>query len=121
MSVIPWKQWVWKTLDPVLGASRLHNPLQCFRSNVTDATRSNRYALNGLIHLKVLFLSDTNITGSGLAHLEQLKSLHWLDLEGSRIIDAELTHLQRVPALESLILFQYGDDRKAVAAALPPW
>ena len=62
------------------------------------------YHLRNALQLKKLYLSDTKVTGTGLAHLHALRNLTDLTLAGSPVTDAGLIHHQSLPNLQKLYL-----------------
>jgi len=65
----------------------------------------------GLTGLKVLHLSNTNITYKGLRHLKQLQSLNYLELSSGRLDDRALPHIAELTSLETLVFgFRVTDD-----------
>jgi hypothetical protein len=57
-----------------------------------------------LTELEALDLDDTQITDSGLSHLESLNKLEALNLVNTKITDAGLVHLKGLGNLENLLL-----------------
>jgi hypothetical protein len=78
--------------------------------------------LKALTKLRLLHLSETQITDVGLAHLKGLTKLEILYLTGTRITDDGLVHLTGLTNLKSLTLDYMGfADRglRNLRAALP--
>jgi hypothetical protein len=55
-----------------------------------------------------LQLSGTSITDVGLARLQGLNRLHWLNISLTSITDAGLAQLRRLPSLQSIDLWRTG-------------
>jgi hypothetical protein len=76
-----------------------------------------------LTRVKYLILSNTEVNGDVLRQICDLSQLEGLNLEGARIADADLSHLQRLNKLDSLWLvktpigdagLQYLEDASAL-------
>jgi len=52
----------------------------------------------------LVLLDATQITDTGLVHLEGMTGLSYLNLSGTRITDAGLTHLKGMTSLSNLVL-----------------
>jgi hypothetical protein len=57
-----------------------------------------------LPHLENLNLANTNITGSGLVHLEGLKNLRYLSLWNTPVDDVELESIKGLTKMYALVL-----------------
>lgn len=76
----------------------------------------------GLACLRELDLANTRVTDAGLRHLEKVPSLETLDLTGTQVTDAGLRQLARLPGLRYLDLCQTRVTSEGVArlqVALP--
>ena len=69
-------------------------------TRMTDASVKDIAARFG--RLDSLWLSNTRVTDTGVAHLVKLKRLSILDLDGTRITDASVAHLARLKRLRTL-------------------
>jgi hypothetical protein len=79
-----------------------YSPLILVSGGITDAGLKH---LEGLRQLKVLHLDgDTGITDAGLQYLEGLTELQGLDLENTGISDTGLQRLEGLPQLQGLDL-----------------
>jgi Leucine-rich repeat (LRR) protein len=71
---------------------------------------ANTKITDGLAHvqeltkLEWLDMAGTGVTGAGLAHLQGLTNLQWLSLAGTRVTDSGLVHLARLARLQALNL-----------------
>lgn len=74
-------------------------------AKITDAGTES---IEGLIHLRLLELTETSITDTQLAHLKKLRQLEVLWLEGTHITDEGLTYLKGFDRLVSLSLARTG-------------
>lgn len=121
-------RWTWDELERRNVRGReyalCNKPIRAMTPEpITDATLSDFWAAatcgdlelsdtqitdSGLLHLEKLTelwylgLSRTRVTDAGLAHVASLHQLHALDLDGCRISDAGLVHLKELKQLEQL-------------------
>jgi len=73
-------------------------------SKYRDADDSVLEDVSSLADLQLLGLAGTQMLGTGLKHLVQLRNLKWLGLASTHVGDNELACLAESPALESLSL-----------------
>jgi Leucine-rich repeat (LRR) protein len=66
--------------------------------------------------LRELYLQQTQIDGSGLVHLSELKNLRLLDLSKSKVNDGQLLHVLQLPVLEDLFLYETKVSKEVVEA-----
>ena len=66
---------------------------------VTDADLEN---LEGLEHLRVVYLRNAAVTGTGFVHLAGLPGLNEVNAEGSKLTDVGLQHLKALTKLRWL-------------------
>ena len=74
-------------------------PLDPPRAQMTDAGLAH---LQGLSRLAYLDLSETQVSDTGLEHLKALSPLWGLDLSNTQVTDAGLVHLNRLSQLQYL-------------------
>ena len=82
--------------------------LQTLYLSSTQVTDAGLAHLQDLTGLQKLYLGDTHVTDAGLAHLHGLTRLQWLSLWNTKVTDAGLAHLQGLTWLQWLDL---GDTR----------
>lgn len=70
----------------------------------TDVTDTELAHLQELRQLQALWLANTKVTDVGLAHLQELSELATLGLGNTRVTDAGLVYLQRLRQLKNLDL-----------------
>ena len=104
-----WKEWLFGSyavkpvsmdlpvtdaIDSILSQTQGMNFIFLYLSstNVTDAGLAH---LKGMSHLRRLTLANTRITDAGLAHLKGLTSLERLDLRNTQVTQAGVDRLQR--------------------------
>ena len=82
----------------------------------TDVGDDALEVVSELPHLTRLYLQQTQVTDDGLANLEGLEYLEYLNLYGTSVGDGALEHLYDLPALSSVYLWQTEVSDSAVAA-----
>jgi len=88
----------------------------------TEITDTGLAHLRGLTDLRELRLQNTAIGDAGLAHLSGLTKLEWLELTGTQVSDAGLMHLKGLTNLKSLFLDSTRvtkEGAEGLAQALP--
>jgi hypothetical protein len=73
--------------------------------------------LDGLKNLECLTLDGTSIEGPGLVHLRRMRKLKSLSLAGSPVDDRAVEHLESLTSLESLDLRLDMRERTKVSEA----
>lgn len=71
--------------------------------------------LRSFPHLQRFLLADTEIGDGGLAHVDGLQQLIWLDAAGTRVTDAGLQHLHNLSRLQWLSLARTGVTNAGLA------
>jgi Leucine-rich repeat (LRR) protein len=112
-------------------AMNRHPQLDRHLTNIADLTEIEELYLGGptmtdqaLVHLtkmtklKKLHLSQSNVTGSGLANLVGLTQIEELDMENTHICDAGLVHVGKMPNLRKLNISSNPLTKKVTDAGL---
>ena len=76
------------------------------RTGTSKVSDDDLACLKGLTQLRLLWLTGTNVTGSGLAYLKDLTRLQDLDLRYTPLTDAGLEHLKGLTHLKRLLLVE---------------
>ena len=74
------------------------------------------YHIGKMVNLKELYLQKTNLNGSGLIYLQNLKQLEVLNLSYTKIDDKAVLELLKIPNLREVYLFQTKASADVVKA-----
>ena len=70
----------------------------------SDISDDALYYIGQMNQLQELYLQHTNLRGSGLIHLQNIRGLEILDLSSTRVEEGHLLHVLKFPALKELYL-----------------
>jgi hypothetical protein len=100
----------------LLGRQPSANSYFVFRGEGVDDgwLHAHREELARLEHLS-LWLQTTRITGDGLAALRGMQNLHFLDLTGTPLEDADIAHIAAIPGVNQVYVARTGISDAALS------